>query len=113
MSARSEKRKAKRISLSLPIKALGVSREVAIAKARTSNVSATGAFFELPEAIPLDVGTQLQVKIELPPELTPGLKRAELRGKATVVRLEGKSAGRGKRGVALKFERRLDITFTK
>ena len=99
------KRKMERFSLELPAKisVVGEKDEPASLDAITSDISAGGAFFHTDQ--PLPVGTEMQVDLVLSLDELKKIegKRASIKVKGAVIRIEGK-------GMAISFDKKYQIS---
>jgi len=102
------KRKMERFSLELParISVASGEKEAASLDARTSDVSAGGAFFHTDQPYP--VGTEMQVDLVLPLD---ELKRLE--GKRASIKLKGAVVRIVDDGMAISFEESYEISALK
>lgn len=92
-----ELRSTRRFSLRLPIEVKYAGDSFTQAKAHTRDVSSRGICFYFDS--PLQVGSDLEFTLTLPPEITL-TESIRVRCKGTVVRVENPAAPGGKMGIA-------------
>jgi len=97
--------------LKLRLNAKPKGKPTSLLNGRTQNVSAGGAFIQTDDRISLAIGSELEVDIELPHELSNGMPNTHVAGVARVVRIERTGEGaEARQRVALEFDD-LDVSF--
>ena len=98
----SEKRRARRFPITLPILVKADEAKAQQKETRTCNVSSSGVYFEF--ASPLGVGTALKFVLTLPAQITRG-NAVRIKCVGKVVRMDQGKSGKGLLGVAATIER--------
>jgi len=98
----SERRVDTRVKIRVPLqfRVLNIPNSAAQI-AESENISQRGIYFET--AVPLKVGTPLEVSLRMPHELS-GKSSSEVRCVARVVHIRANSQGKGRAGVGLHIE---------
>lgn len=99
MATAADKRKHRRYDLSLDLEVKGRKRAAAI-QTQTRDISARGLYFNFTE--PMDVGSELNFELNLPPELSGG-KDVRVRCRGRVIRVDSIKSSR-QVGVAATIE---------
>ena len=99
MGIKVDHRSMERFPMKLRAKLFSVEEQSALPECETNDVSAGGAFLNLPEA-PLEEGSPVQIELILPFH-----ELEKMEGKRVHIQLSGEVVRRVKNGVAVKFER--------
>ncbi len=99
MERSSERRKHKRVALSIPAKVTGPqdAQRVMLERASTVNISQGGAYFRTGDRPEISPGEKVNIHISIPRSEANIFPFSRLAGKAKVIRVE-------KEGMALKFD---------
>jgi hypothetical protein len=113
MNQTSEKRKDRRLDLSLGIEFTpGNNSGVPVpCRGTTHNVSAGGVYFETSSGYPISNGAEVLLKMALPERVDGSAEPLVLHCKGTVCRIEALNEGGERFGIAVRFNDRPNIEF--